>query len=368
MKNMSYREFEQELAKQEVKPRIYSYNELRIATRDFHPDNKLGEGGFGVVYKGTLVDNTHVAVKQLKVSKLVLSEFLNEVVIISGVRHRNLIKLKGCCLSGDQRILVYEYVENKNLAQALWDASGDSLELEWTTRLNIILGIARGLAYLHEEVQPPIIHRDIKAPNILLDRNLNPKIADFGLAFLFPELDEGQTHYTQAGAIIGTRGYLSPEYASFGHISTALDVYSFGIMILEIISGRKNMDFEKPPDQQILQQWAWKKYQSNELWHLVDPNIMSESMMEEIVQVIKIGLVCVQNMPANRPKMSSVVAMLLDGKQVENVCIVAESVSMVAESVSASFDFSTTNTTTVSSLVVKVVEEEEDSSFLSNMP
>ncbi|KAG0569041.1 hypothetical protein KC19_6G061200 [Ceratodon purpureus] len=183
-KIMALRAIEEEFARKEVKPNLYSYNELKSATKNFNRDNILGKGGFGTVYKGVLQDGTVVAVKHLSMPKQVLHEFLNEIVLITGIRHRNLVKLKGCCLRDDQRLLVYEYIENGDLSDALWSTKGNPTEndrhrLDWPTRFNIILEIAQGLTYLHEDVLPPIIHRDIKAPNILLNREFRPKIADF---------------------------------------------------------------------------------------------------------------------------------------------------------------------------------------------
>jgi serine/threonine protein kinase len=180
-----------EILKIEGKPTVYSYSVLKTATRNFHQGSKLGDGGFGAVYKGVLPDGTEVAVKQLSVSsRQGKEEFLNEVMLITGVQHRNLVKLRGCCLKGDERLLVYEFLENRSLHQALFDETR-VLKLDWPTRLKILVGTARGLAYLHEGCSTRIIHRDIKASNILLDRDLNPKIADFGLARLF---QDNQSH------------------------------------------------------------------------------------------------------------------------------------------------------------------------------
>ncbi|CAK9866650.1 unnamed protein product, partial [Sphagnum jensenii] len=226
-----------------VQPTIFAYNELKVATRDFHPDTKLGEGAYGVVYKGTFQGN-QVAVKQLfKNNQQNIDEFINEVITISGVKHPNLVKLKGCCITtSSKRLLVYEYVENNDLAETLFEHKGNHV-LTWPMRFNIILGVACGLRYLHEN-QPRIIHRDIKASNILLDKKFCAKIADFGLAFLFPD---DKTHMSMV-EIAGTKGYLAPEYVTRGRLTDKVDVFSFGVVALEVISGRKNIDYTLPPD------------------------------------------------------------------------------------------------------------------------
>ncbi|CAK9873679.1 unnamed protein product [Sphagnum jensenii] len=300
-------EIQQEFARQQVQPTLYSYNVLKVATRDFHHDNKLGQGAFGTVYKGTLLDGTNLAIKLLNTqSHQNIDDFLNEVVSITGIKHKNLVKLKGCCLHGTQRLLVYELVEKKNLAEALWGIEGKStIFLDWPTRFHICVGIARGLFYLHEELQPCIIHRDIKGPNILLDNNLNPKIADFGLARLF---SNDQSHlFTQEKA--GTLGYMSPEYATFGELSTKVDVYSFGVLLLEIISGRKAI-LESATDKVYLVKWAWLLHKENMLMNLVDQKINDTLVEIEVQRVINVALLCVQIEPTKRPSMSQVLAML----------------------------------------------------------
>ncbi|KAH8955713.1 hypothetical protein BDL97_07G001900 [Sphagnum fallax] len=193
------REIQQEFANKEVEPTLYSYNILKTATRDFHQNNKLGEGGFGIVYKGVLSNGGELAIKLLKKSKQGVTEFLNEIVLLTSVKHKNLVTLKGCCLHGVQRLLVYEFVENQNLAEVLW--GNNYLQLDWPRRFNICVGIARGLSYLHEDSHQRIIYRDIKAPNILLDKQFNAKIADFGLARLFPNDESHMTTFH----IVGTR-------------------------------------------------------------------------------------------------------------------------------------------------------------------
>nr|XP_024366890.1 LRR receptor kinase SERK2-like isoform X3 [Physcomitrium patens] len=238
----------------EVKPTIFTHSQLRTATRDFHPDLKLGEGAFGRVYKGILPNGNVMAVKLLfpqKTSKG-LDEFLNEVVLLTGMKHRNLVNLKGCCIREQQRSLVYEYVDNYDVDQVLLGGANKA-DLSWPVRWKIVLGVARGLHYLHALAHPRIIHRDIKASNILLTKNYDTKIADFGLALLFP--DEQSCIVTKH--VAGTKGYLAPEYASCGRLSDKVDVYSFGVLCLEIVSGRRNIDDSYPPGEMYLSKWVW---------------------------------------------------------------------------------------------------------------
>ncbi|CAK9879181.1 unnamed protein product [Sphagnum jensenii] len=306
------REIQQEFANKEVQPTLYSYNILKTATRDFHQNNKLGEGGFGIVYKGVLSTGGELAIKLLKKSEQGVTEFLNEIVLLTSVKHKNLVTLKGCCLHGVQRLLVYEFVENQNLAEVLW---GDNyLQLDWPRRFNICVGIARGLSYLHEDSHQRIIHRDIKAPNILLDKQFNAKIADFGLARLFPDDESHMTTFH----IAGTRGYLAPEYATLGQLSDKVDVYSFGILLLEIISGRKNIDYTLSIDKIYLLEWAWFLHENKMLQNLIDENLNINNNLESQIQhVINVALLCVHTIPTRRPSMMHVLAMLLGEKEVE---------------------------------------------------
>ncbi|KAL5670567.1 hypothetical protein ACJX0J_022788, partial [Zea mays] len=226
----------------------YTYKELVRATNNFNPLNKIGEGGFGSVYKGQLRNGTVIAVKVLSSeSRQGVREFLNELVAISDISHDNLVKLYGYCAEGDQRILVYNHLENNSLAQTLLGSSHSNIQFDWKTRVNICLGIARGLAYLHHGVSPHIVHRDIKASNILLDRDLTPKISDFGLAKLLPP---NATHVSTR--VAGTLGYLAPEYAIRGQVTRKSDVYSFGVLLLEIVCGRSNSDTRLAYGDQIL--------------------------------------------------------------------------------------------------------------------
>ncbi|KAH8958458.1 hypothetical protein BDL97_06G025600 [Sphagnum fallax] len=306
---------QKEMAKQST---LYSYHELKVATRDFHLDNKLGEGNFGVVYKGILSNGTELAIKCLKSSEQNdIGEFLNEVALITGIKHKNLVKLTGYCVRDEQRrFLIYEYVENKNLVEALW---GNQMEgvlfLDSSKRFNICVGIARGLAYLHEELQPCIIHRDIKAANILLDKNLNAKIADFGTARLFS--DDVTQVLTQK--IVGTRGYLPPEYATCGHLTQKLDVYSFGVLLLEIVSGRKVMDYNRPPEEINLCNWARSLEENNMLAYLVDEGIHNNGVLDiQLQRVVDVAFLCIQTILENRPLMSHVLAMLLGEMEMQS--------------------------------------------------
>ncbi|RXH98780.1 hypothetical protein DVH24_011105 [Malus domestica] len=273
------------------------------ATEDFNPSNKLGEGGYGPVYKGTLSDGRVVAVKQLSVaSHQGKSQFVSEIATIYAVQHRNLVKLYGCCIEGSHLILVYEYLENKSLDHALFGTS--NLHLDWPTRFNILLGTARGLAYLHEESRPRIVHRDVKASNILLDAKLSPKISDFGLAKLY---DDEKTHISTR--VAGTIGYLAPEYALFGHLTEKVDVFGFGVVVLEILSGRPNSYNNLDPEKIYLLEWVWTLHENDQTLGLVDPRL-TEFDETEATRLIRASLLCTQGSPMARPSMSRVVAML----------------------------------------------------------
>ncbi|PPR92581.1 hypothetical protein GOBAR_AA28084 [Gossypium barbadense] len=294
------------------RPNTFSYSELKAATEDFNPSNKLGEGGFGPVYKGTLSDGKVVAVKQLSVaSNQGKDQFVTEIATISAVQHRNLVKLYGCCIGGNRRLLVYEYLVNKSLDHALWGQK--DLHLDWPTRFNICLLTAKGLAYLHEESRPKIVHRDVKASNILLDAELCPKISDFGLAKLY---DDKKTHITSRAA--GTVGYLAPEYAMRGHLTEKVDVFSFGVVALEIITGRPNSDNRLEDGRVYLLNWAWTLHENNQLLSLLDPTL-AEFDENEALRVIGVAFLCTQASPSLRPSMSRVIAMLVGDTEVGNV-------------------------------------------------
>ncbi|XP_020554511.1 probable LRR receptor-like serine/threonine-protein kinase At1g56140 [Sesamum indicum] len=298
----------------DVRPYTFSYSELKTATDDFSPDNKLGEGGFGPVYKGKLEDGRVVAVKQLSMaSHQGKSQFVAEIATISAVQHRNLVKLYGCCIEGDKRLLVYEYLENKSLDHLLFGTEGKSLYLDWATRFDICLGVARGLAYLHEESRLRIVHRDVKASNILLDSDLTPKISDFGLAKLY---DDKKTHISTR--VAGTIGYLAPEYAMRGRLTEKADVFSFGVVAMEIISGRPNADLGLEDDMIYLLEWAWNLHENGRELELVDPTVPQYDA-NAVKRIIGVALLCTQASPALRPSMSRVVAMLTGDIEVPSV-------------------------------------------------
>ncbi|KAK8926461.1 putative leucine-rich repeat receptor-like serine/threonine-protein kinase [Platanthera zijinensis] len=290
----------------------FSYNEMRSATSSFHPTNKIGYGGFGTVYKGILSDGTQVAIKSLSIeSKQGIREFLTEIEMLSNVRHPNLVRLIGCCVEGANRMLVYEYMENNSLARALLGPYNKQIALNWTERAAICLGAANGLAFLHEEVEPNIVHRDIKASNVLLDKNLRPKIGDFGLAKLFPDT---VTHVSTR--VAGTMGYLAPEYALLGKLTKKADIYSFGVLMLEIISGRSCARSVWGLDMKALLEWTWQLRGEDRLLDIVDPEL-AVYPKNEALHFIKTALFCTQAAAHQRPNMKRVVEMLQSSDEAE---------------------------------------------------
>ncbi|KAL0406868.1 UNVERIFIED_CONTAM: G-type lectin S-receptor-like serine/threonine-protein kinase [Sesamum latifolium] len=276
------------------------------ATENFSVNKKLGEGGFGPVYKGLLVDGQNIAVKRLSMSSgQGLNEFKNEVKLIAKLQHRNLVKLLGCCIDGDEKILIYEYMPNGSLDSFLFDQTrGPSLD--WSKRFNIVCGIARGLLYLHQDSRLRIIHRDLKASNVLLDDELNPKISDFGMARTFA----GDQVAENTRRIVGTYGYMAPEYALYGLFSVKSDVFSFGILLLEIVSGKKNRGFDPSQNHHNLIGYAWQLWTEGRPLELVDSSLGYQLVQPEVKRCIHIGLLCVQQIPEDRPNMSTVVLML----------------------------------------------------------
>ncbi|XP_057959701.1 G-type lectin S-receptor-like serine/threonine-protein kinase At4g27290 isoform X2 [Malania oleifera] len=285
---------------------VFDLATISNATDNFCFQNKLGEGGFGPVYKGVLNDGQEIAVKRLsKSSNQGLDEFKNEVIHIAKLQHRNLVRLLGCCIQGDEKMLVYEYMPNKSLDSFIFDHTRSTM-LDWHERFHIINGIARGLLYLHQDSRLRIIHRDLKAGNILLDNEMNPKISDFGMARSFRENE------TEANTkrVVGTYGYMSPEYAVDGLYSTKSDVFSFGVLVLEIVSGKRNRGFSYPDHQLNLLGHAWNLYMESRPVELIDASLKHSCNPSEVLRSIHLGLLCVQHHLEDRPSMSSVVLFL----------------------------------------------------------
>ncbi|KAL6526399.1 hypothetical protein OROHE_015408 [Orobanche hederae] len=282
----------------------FSFSSISAATNNFSPENKLGEGGFGPVYKGNLIDGHSVAVKRLsKRSGQGLEELRNETVLIAKLQHRNLVRIVGCCIEQDEKILIYEYLRNKSLDLLIFDPSKQFL-LDWSRRVQIIEGIAQGLLYLHKHSRLRIVHRDLKASNILLDDEMNPKISDFGMARIFGEDDVLQANTNR---IVGTYGYMSPEYAMEGLFSVKSDVFAFGVLLLEILSGKKNTGF-RDSDCLSLLGYAWGLWRTERVLDLIDSNLELPSSFLPL-RYIHVGLLCVQESPTHRPTMSDVIAM-----------------------------------------------------------
>ncbi|CAI9283583.1 unnamed protein product [Lactuca saligna] len=295
-----------ESQKDDLELPLFNLSEIAKATHNFSFKNKLGEGGYGPVYKGVLPDGKEVAVKRLsKTSNQGLDEFKNEVICISKLQHRNLVRLLGCCIQGDEKMLIYEYMPNKSLDYFIFDESRRKL-LDWPERFNIMNGIARGLQYLHEDSRLRIIHRDLKASNILLDFHMIPKISDFGMARSFI----GNETQANTMKVVGTYGYMSPEYAVDGVFSVKSDVFSFGVLVLEIVTGKKNRGFFHHDHHHNLLGHAWILYQEGRCVELIDANLSDSCHLYEALRLIEVALLCVQRNPEDRPSMSSVVVML----------------------------------------------------------
>ncbi|KAF5934776.1 hypothetical protein HYC85_025905 [Camellia sinensis] len=285
---------------------LFTLSSIEIATDYFSDANKIGQGGFGPVYKGKFFNGQEVAVKRLsRSSGQGLKEFKNEVTLISRLQHRNLVRILGCCTQGDERILIYEYLPNKSLDTFLFDEIGRA-SLDWKIRVSIIEGIAQGLQYLHKYSRVRIIHRYLKTSNILLDNNMNPKISDFGTARIFGD-NESQANTNR---IVGTFGYMSPEYALDGLFSVKSDVFSFGIMMLEIISGKKNTGFYQPDRAQNLLGYAWDLWKEGRGLEIIDHLIVETCSTSEVMCHIQVSFLCVQENAADRPTISDVVSML----------------------------------------------------------
>ncbi|CAA0825137.1 Unknown protein [Striga hermonthica] len=282
---------------------LFEFEVLSRATNKFSDANKLGKGGFGPVYKGVLANGKEIAVKRLsKASGQGMEEFTNEVLLISKLQHKNLVRLLGCSVENNEKMLIYEYMPNKSLDVILFDASQEVLD--WGKRFNIIHGICRGLLYLHRDSRLKIIHRDLKPSNILLDNNWNPKISDFGMARILG----GKQDHVNTIRVVGTYGYMAPEYAIEGRFSEKSDVFSFGVLMLEIASGRKNTSFYNHEASSNLLGHVWKMWKEGNVGDVIDQRISSHRV--EIVRCIHIGLLCVQELPQDRPSISFVLSML----------------------------------------------------------
>ncbi|XP_078165614.1 receptor-like serine/threonine-protein kinase SD1-7 isoform X2 [Carex rostrata] len=279
---------------------IFDMETILQATDNFSKTNEVGQGGFGIVYKGKLPCGQEIAVKRLSMkSSQGFNEFMNEVTLIAKLQHRNLVKLLGCYIDNNERILIYEFMTNKSLDFFIFNAEKRA-SLSWRMRLEIVTGIARGLLYLHHDSRFNIIHRDLKAANVLLDEEMNPKISDFGTARLF----EREQAVISTETVIGTRGYMSPEYITEGTFSVKSDVYSFGVILLEIIFGKRNQG------NQNLLAYAWKFWEEENILKLLDEALESSVLTIELSRFMHVGLLCVQECSDDRPSMSSVVMML----------------------------------------------------------
>ncbi|XP_042012441.1 probable receptor-like serine/threonine-protein kinase At4g34500 [Salvia splendens] len=286
--------------------RWFSMRELQIATNQFSTQNVIGEGGYGIVYRGVLQDGSVVAVKNLLNNKgQAEKEFKVEVEAIGKVKHKNLVSLLGYCAEGTQRLLVYEYIDNGNLEQWLHGNVGPVSPLTWDIRMKIAIGTARGLAYLHEGLEPKVVHRDVKSSNILLDRKWNPKVSDFGLAKLLgPEKSYVTTR------VMGTFGYVSPDYASTGMLNEGNDVYSFGVLLMEIITGRSPVDYSKPPGEMNLVDWFKGMVASRRDKEITDPLMDVPPPPRAIKRILILCLRCIDLNANKRPKMGQIVHML----------------------------------------------------------
>ncbi|KAG0482692.1 hypothetical protein HPP92_010776 [Vanilla planifolia] len=356
--------------------KLFSHKELKAATANFNPGNKVGAGGFGSVYKGTLKNGANVAVKVLSSeSTQGAREFLSEIAAISEISHENLVKLYGACIEGNHRMLVYNYLENNSLAQTLLGTNRSNIQFSWGTRRKICVGIARGLEFLHEEVEPHILHRDIKASNILLDKDLTPKISDFGLAKTLPP---NATHVSTR--VAGTAGYVAPEYAVRGQVTKKSDIYSFGVLLLEIVSGRCNTNTRLPYEEQFLLDRTWALYEKGELERIIDATMSEDLDMEEACRFLKVGLLCTQDTSTLRPSISTVLKMLTGEKAVESIRItkpglISDLAVMkitgkkpgdfpVSSSYTASSNAEYSGSTAYSTMTLTAIGEQGDTSFL----
>ncbi|XLU26881.1 G-type lectin S-receptor-like serine/threonine-protein kinase At4g27290 isoform X2 [Arachis ipaensis] len=285
---------------------LFDMATLISATNNFSTNKILGKGGYGTVYQGTLKDGREIAVKRLSEnSRQGLQEFKSEVMNVVKLQHRNLVKLLGCCIQAEERMLIYEFMPNKSLDYFIFDKER-STQLLWPQRFLIIVGIARGVLYLHQDSRHRIVHRDLKASNVLLDDEMNAKISDFGLARSF----KGNENEANTTRVVGTYGYLSPEYLIDGIFSTKSDVYSFGVLVLEIVSGKRNRGFSDKNHRFNLLGHVWTLFMDGNCSEIIDPSIRNSSELSGVIRVIHVGLLCVQQNPEDRPSMAHALMML----------------------------------------------------------
>ncbi|KAI4336541.1 hypothetical protein L6164_015056 [Bauhinia variegata] len=293
----------------QIAAQTFTFRELAAATKNFRPESFLGEGGFGRVYKGRLESTgQNVAVKQLDRNGLQGNrEFLVEVLMLSLLHHPNLVNLIGYCADGDQRLLVYEFMALGSLEDHLHDLPPDKEPLDWSTRMKIAAGAAKGLEYLHDKANPPVIYRDFKSSNILLDEGFHPKLSDFGLAKLGPVGDKSHV----STRVMGTYGYCAPEYAMTGQLTVKSDVYSFGVVFLELITGRKAIDSTRPHGEQNLVTWARPLFNDRRKFSkLADPRLQGLYPMRGLYQALAVASMCIQEQAATRPLIGDVVTAL----------------------------------------------------------
>ncbi|CAI9285032.1 unnamed protein product [Lactuca saligna] len=287
---------------------LFSFASIMAATNDFSVENKLGQGGFGPVYKGKLSDGREIAIKRLsRTSRQGLVEFKNELVLIAKLQHTNLVRVLGCCIHGEEKMLIYEYMPNKSLDFFVFDENRKA-ELDWPKRFIIIEGIAQGLLYLHKYSRMKVIHRDLKANNILLDERMNPKISDFGMARI---CEQNETE-AMTNRVVGTYGYMSPEYAMRGIFSIKSDIFSFGVLILEIVSGRRNSSFVHLHDTYSLIGYAWVLWQQGDTLEFKDPTLGNTCDVQQFLRTVHVALLCVQENAVDRPTTSEMISMLLN--------------------------------------------------------
>ncbi|XP_051133891.1 probable serine/threonine-protein kinase PBL23 [Andrographis paniculata] len=299
----------EQLGKGNISAEIFTYKELSDATQNFSLKALIGEGGFGRVYKGySKRKNIDIAVKELNRDGLQGNyEFIVEVLMLSLLHHPNLVNLVGYCGEGQHRLLVYDYMQNGSLEDHLLNLDEDQKPLDWYTRMKVAEGAAKGLEYLHETANPPVIYRDFKASNILLDKDFNPKLSDFGLAKLGPV--DGISHVSTR--VMGTYGYCAPEYASTGRLTKKSDVYSFGVVLLEIITGRRVLDCTRPSQEQNLISWAEPLFKDKKRFRVMaDPLLEGKFPEKALYQALAIAAMCLQEDDMARPVISDVVIAL----------------------------------------------------------